>query len=269
MTAPKDQKYTVQALERSSVCSRFLLRPVVLSLFLCLFLCACKVEIYQGVTEPQANAMLGVLLKHGIEAEKVSLGKKGFSISVDEKRILQAFEVLRENNLPNQDFENLGQIFSGQGMIASASEEQARMSYALSQELADTFSRIDGVLTSRVHVVLAKADPATGIKSAPSAAVFLRHTPESQAANFVPNIREVTAKSVPGLLPKDVFVMLVPVRDAVGVPMGEENSMPPPMLLVAGFFLALALLGLVALGVYTVLRQRKVAKKVPEETEEI
>lgn len=51
------------------------------------------------------------------------------------------------------------------------------MAYAISQELSDTFSRIDGVLTARVHVVLGGTDQATDTRTLPSAAVFLRHTP--------------------------------------------------------------------------------------------
>ena len=70
-------------------------------------------------------------------------------------------------------------------MISSASEEQARMAYAISQELSDTFSRIDGVLTSRVHVVLGGTDQATDARILPSAAVFLRHTPDSPVVNLV------------------------------------------------------------------------------------
>ena len=92
---------------------------------------------------------------------------------MDEDQLVQSLEILKENNLPRADYENLGKVFSGQGMISSASEEQARMAYAISQELSDTFSRIDGVLTARVHVVLGGTDQATDTRTLPSAAVFL------------------------------------------------------------------------------------------------
>lgn len=92
------------------------------------------------------------------------------------------------------------------------------MSYALSQELADTFSRIDGVLTARVHVVLGVNDPVNNIRIEPSAAVFLRHTPDSPVVNLVPEIRELTASSVASLKYDNVSVMLVPVRESVTVP---------------------------------------------------
>ncbi len=188
-----------------------------------LVLTGCKAEIYQGLSEEQANTMLSVLLRHGIAAEKVA-AKSDFSIAVEEKQIVQALEILRENSLPREDFQSLGQVFSAQGMISSTTEEQARLAYALSQELSDTFSRIDGVLTARVHVVLGQTDLATGNVTPPSAAVFLRHTPESQATRLISHIRELTANAVPGLMQDKVSVMLVPVRETVSVPMPDKPS---------------------------------------------
>lgn len=93
------------------------------------------------------------------------------------------------------------------------------MAYAISQELSDTFSRIDGVLTARVHVVLGGTDQATDTRTLPSAAVFLRHTPDSPVVNLVAKIRELTSKAVPDLDYERVSVMLVPVREQVSVPM--------------------------------------------------
>ena len=118
----------------------------------------------------------------------------------------------------------MAEVFAAEGMISSATEEQARLAFAISQELSDTFSRIDGVLTARVHVVLSQTDLSTGNVTPPSAAVFLRHTPESQATRLIPHIRELTANAVPGLLQDKVSVMLVPVRETVSVPMPTQEN---------------------------------------------
>ena len=143
---------------------------------------------------------------------------------MEEKQIVQALEILRENSLPREDFKSLGEVFAAQGMISSTTEEQARLAYALSQELADTFSRIDGVLTARVHVVLGQTDLGTGNVTPPSAAVFLRHTPESQATRLISHIRELASNAVPGLMQDKVSVMLVPVREQVSVPMPQKDE---------------------------------------------
>lgn len=229
----------------------------ILSVLLCATLLGCQVEVYKGLTEAQANTMLSTLLKRGIQAEKISAGKTGYTLAVDERQLVQALEILKENNLPRADYDDLGKVFSGQGMIASAAEEQARMAYAISQELSDTFSRIDGVLTARVHVVLGGMDQNTDIRVLPSAAVFLRHVPESPVINLVAKIRELTSKAVPELDYERVSVMLVPVREQVSVPLQPapqfmglpflpENG-PPYALIGAGLVAVVALLGLALL----------------------
>jgi len=232
-------------------------RVLLLASLLMLFLLAgCKTELYQGLSENQANTMLSLLLRHGIPAEKVG-GKNGYTLSVDEKRIVQALEVLKENSLPREDFQNLGKVFSAEGMISSATEEQARLAFAISQELADTFSRIDGVLTARVHVVLSQTDLSTGNITPPSAAVFLRHTPESQATRLIPHIRELTANAVPALMQDKVSVMLVPVRETVSVPMPhQEVKQDNTRLYVLAGVGVLLVLGAVGLGAVAVLRRR-------------
>ena len=251
--------------------------PFLLVLSLCAALLGCQVEVYRGLTEAQVNTMLSTLLKRGIRAEKTAAGKAGFTLSVDEDQLVQSLEILKENNLPRADYENLGKVFSGQGMISSASEEQARMAYAISQELSDTFSRIDGVLTARVHVVLGGTDQATDTRTLPSADVFLRHTPDSPVVNLVAKIRELTSKAVPDLDYERVSVMLVPVREQVSVPMeptpkflglplAPQNG-PPYAWIGAGivFLAALAGLALLALSLRDALRKRKEAANASED----
>lgn len=203
-----------------------MLRPMLfLLLSLLLLLSGCKVEMYSGLSEDQANQMLSTLLRRGIEAEKQAAGKNGYTLLVDDDQLVRALQVLKENSLPREAFKNLGEVFAGDGMISSTSEVQARMSYALSQELADTLSRIDGVLTARVHVVLGVNDKVNNITIAPSAAVFLRHTLDSPVVNLVPEIRELVAGAVASLKYDNVSVMLVPVRESVTVP---DTKLPSP-----------------------------------------
>ena len=187
-------------------------------------LTACNTSLYEGLSERQANIMLATLLKHNIEAEKISQGKNGFSILVDEKKILLAIDILNENNLPSEEFKNLGSIFKGDSMMSSGAEESARLSYAISQELSDTISRMDGVLTSRVHIVLGEVDQATNIETKPSAAIFIRHLPTSSITNYVAQLKEMASKSIPRLNEADVSVTLMPVRDEISVPRVQASS---------------------------------------------
>lgn len=198
-------------------------RTVMTALAVIMLLAGCKTEVYQGLTETQANAMMSVLLKNGIEPEKTQT-KAGYTLAVESDRVAQTLELMRDHNLPREDYETMGGIFAAKGMISSATEEKARMTYALSQELSETFSTIDGVLTSRVHVVLETQDMATGKTTPASAAVFLRHTPDSQAPNLIPRIQTLTANAVPGLAQERVSVMLVPVRETITTPILDARA---------------------------------------------
>ena len=213
-------------------------RLSVLLLLLTLLLSACRTQIYTGLDEQQANDMLSALLKRGIAAEKAMAGKTGYAIAVEEGQVVRALQVLKEHSLPRDSFASLGSVFAASGMISSASEEQARMTWALSQELSNTFSRIDGVLTARVHVVLGVNDPLNNVKIPPSATVFLRHTPDSIVTTLVSDIRRATAGAVAGLSYDSVTVMLVPVRETVTVP---QVPPPPPSLFGNQFSLPLLL----------------------------
>lgn len=229
----------------------------------CLFLAACKMEAYSGLNEEQANLMLGTLLKRGVAASKENKGKNGFSILVEEGQMVQALDILRENGLPHDRYLSLGEVFKGQGMISSPSEEDARLAFAISQELSETFSRIDGVLSARVHVVLGKVDEAVNLRVAPSVGVFLRHTPESVVVSMIPKIRELSAHAVPGLTTESVSVMLAPVRETVTVP-------PPVTVTWHEKYLIPVLFGAACLGAgagiggYRVARKRKNMAEAPE-----
>lgn len=200
------------------------------SLLLLLFalvvsLSACQKALYQDLNEQQVNEMLALLLKYEMKAEKVSQGKGLFTLTIEEKELIQALEILNKNNLPRPSYTNLGEIFKGDSMISSSTEENARLAYAISQELTDTFSQIDGVLTARVHIVLGSTNPTTDEYTKPSAGIFLRHTSESPVINYIANIKEVTAKSVPNLSFDDISVMFIPVREEVSVPMQQAKSL--------------------------------------------
>lgn len=191
---------------------------------LVLLLSACQQELYGSLAENEANAILETLLENGIDAEKKSRGKSGFSIEAPKDDVVRALKILGNHSLPREKFKSMGDVFSGQGMIASPTEEQARLAFALSQELAATFAKIDGVLTARAHVVLGYHDSASGTSTPASVAVFLRHVPNSPVADLQGKIKETCVQSVPGLVYEKVSVMLVPVRTEVVLPEARKDD---------------------------------------------
>ncbi len=237
---------------------------------LLLLLGACQIQLYADLDEEQANAMLALLLTYGIQAEKQSAGKGMFKLSVEETQVVRALKILKEHSLPRDSYATLGSVFTASGMISSKAEEQARLMWALSQELANTFSRVDGVLNSRVHVVLGVNDPVNNVNIPPSATVFIRHTPDSIVTALVSDIRKATAGAVAGLSPDNVNVMLVPFRELATLPkvapqpslIGQHFSIP---LLLQTIALALIFAAAGLGGAYFMTKRK--AKKAEEEKE--
>jgi len=197
---------------------------------LVLLVCACllaacgsRVELIAAVAEAEANEALGALLSAGVVAEKVP-GKEGMvGIRVQGNQVAQAVDVLKARGLPRERYAGMGEVFRKEGLISSPLEERARYVFALSQELSATLTRIDGVVTARVHVVLPERS-AGGEETTPSsAAVFIKHRPEANLDTVQPQIRRLVTNSIPGLVADRVSLVLVP---AVAAP--EAAAGPTP-----------------------------------------
>ena len=198
------------------------IRRLALILLLSLCLAGCRAELYQNLQESTANELLAALLERGVAAEKVNRGKNGFAVTVDREEMLRALEILRDLGLPKPAYEGLGVVFRREGLMSSPLEERARFSYALSQELAASCVRLDGVVSARVHVVLREKDILTGAVTPASAAVMLRHTPDAPIDHYIPQIRSLVVQAVPDVEPDRVSVLTFPVMGDVTRPV------PPP-----------------------------------------
>ncbi|MBQ8708665.1 MAG: type III secretion inner membrane ring lipoprotein SctJ [Succinivibrionaceae bacterium] len=222
-------------------------------------LSGCRETLYTGMTEADANEMVYVLLNRGVDAKKESLGKTGFAVTVDQESFTRSLEIIKEHSLPREKFQSLGSVFSGQGMISSQLEEQSRLAFAISQELSNTFSKIDGVLDARVHVVLMHNEQGTGIVSPPSASVFVRHVKDSPVVDMVGGIRETTARAVPGLDIANVSVVLENFKESVVItaPVRPESAVSPLVYALIG--LIGAFLGAGLLAVFLKIKRKKPA----------
>jgi type III secretion protein J len=204
----------------------FRLSTVLLSMLL-LVACSARVELFSSSTESEANDVLAALLEADIHAEKLAK-KSGIAISVSESDVARALEALRRRGLPRERFEGMGRIFHKEGMISSPLEERARYLYALSQELENTLSKMDGVLVARVHVVLPDQDPAKAIKTPASAAVFIKHQSDYNLDLLRPQIRTLVAHAIPDLSEDRVSVVLIAAYRASGPAAVAAGSIASP-----------------------------------------
>jgi type III secretion protein J len=170
--------------------------------------CSGAVNLVSGLTEAEANEVLGLLLSADISATKTA-SKTGVGIQVEAGSVSAAIDILHRNGLPRERRSKLGDVFKKENLISSPLEERARYLYALSQELEQTLSSIDGVVTARVHVVLPERAGPLEASTPSSASVFLKFQKGYGVESVVVPVRALVANGIPGLSPDRVAVVLV------------------------------------------------------------
>ena len=178
-------------------------------------LVACSQAINHGLSEDQANEIQVVLERNGIQASKAA--EEGgetvaYSISVPKRDAARAMQILRENDLPQQQAKGFNEVFAKTSLIPTAMEEKALYLQAVCGELAKTIEAINGVVDARVHVVLPESDvlkqelqgPTT-----PKAAVLIKYKVRRNGEMpYKPDdIRQLVANSVEALKSSDVTVV--------------------------------------------------------------
>ncbi|SIT55727.1 Nodulation protein NolT [Mesorhizobium prunaredense] len=208
--------HTISLPRRSTLLNRCGVRcRVALVVVSMLVLQACSVELYSDLNQRQANEIVATLMRHGIPAQREA-GKDGkMTVSVQKDRFAEAMAILDESGLPKQEFQTLGDVFKRDGLVSSPVEERATMIYGLSQELSQTISDIDGVLSARVHLVLPENDPLRQRLVPSSASVFIRHRASVPMNELIPQVKMLVAKGIAGLTYDNVSVTLIPVTAAV------------------------------------------------------
>lgn len=244
-------------------------RRCLAAMLVALALAGCQVEMFSGLSEREANEMLAILLRAGIDAEKVAGAEGTMTLTVDQGRFAEAVELLKRQGHPREAFASIGEVFKKEGLISSPLEERVRFVYALSQELSQTISEIDGVLSARVHVVLPNNELAMENVVPSSAAVFIRHQADMPLDRLIPQIKMLVTNSIQGLTYDKVSVILVPVEEQLAaageIPLRQIGGirLHPTSVnefwMITGGLGGLALLSLVGCGVLFWLWRRAAA----------
>ncbi|HLP42597.1 MAG TPA: type III secretion inner membrane ring lipoprotein SctJ [Fibrobacteria bacterium] len=239
--------------------------PCLSALFLAA-LCGCQENLYSDLEEKEATSMMAILMEKGVGCTKTK-AKEGWDLAVDKSDLPAAVRILEREGYPRHEYKDLGQVFGSKGLISSPHEDRIRFIFALSQEIAETISQIDGVLTSRVHLVLPENDPLSDSLKPSSASVFVKYLPSSQVPRNTTQIKQLVLNGVEGLSMDKVSVVALPGNkmEAATVPAVNlaglqlyRNSMPALFGIAAGE--ALLMLGLGYLAAVMV-RQRMAAGK--------
>ncbi len=177
-----------------------------------LLLAACSSqELYSQLSERQANEMVAVLRSAGINAEKQS--KDGqFAVLTAPSDFPEAVRTLSAQGYPRETFDSIGKVFKREGFVSSPLEERARLVFAMSQEISNTLTNIDGVVTARVHLVVPERNPLLDNPQSAAASVFIKHRPDKDLSGQVAQIKALVVNSLEGLSYDNVTVALFPAE---------------------------------------------------------
>lgn len=207
-----------------------------------LLLSGCQKELYGQLNERDCNEIVAALVQYGVDAQKNTPdGGKTWSVSVEEKQLVHAMEILRARGIPSKKYDDLGALFKKDGLVSTPTEERVRFIYGLSQELADTLSKIDGVVDARVQIVLPNNDPLAESARPSSASVFIKYRADANIETLTPAIKNLVVHSIEGLTYDQVSVTLVPA-DPLNLP--APNAQHGGSLAYVAIVLGIVLIGL-------------------------
>ena len=218
------------------------------ALVLLLALAGCKVALYSNLKEQEANEIVAALSAEGIGAAKTKLEGSNWQVEVEEDRLSQALDVLRVQGLPAERYVSMGEVFQKQGLVSTPSEERMRYIYAMSQELSQTLSNVDGVVSARVHVVIPANDPLSEKIRPSTAAVFIKHRPDVDLRLLAPAVKDKVAHSIEGLTHDQVSLSLFEARRTTSAAAAGHAAGAPMVLGILSTQTAMVLLGLLLLA---------------------
>ncbi|MBL9205796.1 MAG: type III secretion inner membrane ring lipoprotein SctJ [Opitutaceae bacterium] len=237
-------------------------------LFVALLLAGCgQVPLFSELTENEANEMMAILLQRDIPCTKTAGKEEKWILKVAQADFSRAVDLLKAQGYPKDKFTKMGDVFQKSGLVSSPTEERIRYMYALSQEIAETLMRIDGVMNARVHIVIPDNDPLAEKITPSSAAVFIRYRSGFDLESLTPQLKSLVMRSIEGLNYDNVSLVLVPAVNSTAVAAGPRAASPSttgagtdPVLL--GAFL----LGGVVLGAgFLWLIRRQADRRAPKE----
>lgn len=189
-------------------------------------LAGCSSRIQHGLDEKTANEIQTVLLTQGIKAEKtLEPGKKPtWTISVADSQAEAAVQLLATLGLPKSKARGFADMKSS--LVPTPMEQQVQYLELLAGELEQTLEATEGVLSARVHIVIAPA-ARIGQPPVPSRASALLKVRPGMAPRVMAlrdDLRGLIAGGVQGLSSNDVALVV----DEVALPPVRELPVAQP-----------------------------------------
>jgi type III secretion protein J len=188
---------------------------IILCFTLCLISCSSKSTIVNSVPEREANEIVVLLNSKGVLAEKTpspvtavggTAATNMWDIVVPGNQITEALAILNQSGLPRVKGTSLLDLFGAQGLVPSDVQDKIRYQEGLSEQLANTIRKMDGIIDANVQITFPTEElPSQHI----TASVYVKHrgildNPNSLA---ITKIKRLVSSAIPGLTPENVSVV--------------------------------------------------------------
>ncbi|OHX19164.1 type III secretion system inner membrane ring lipoprotein SctJ [Chromobacterium sphagni] len=176
-------------------------------LLILLSLMGCKVDLYSGLSEDEANQMLALLMLRNVDAEKKIIKEGNVTVRVEKEQFTDAVEVLRQHGLPSKRTETMADLFPSGQLVTSPAQEQAKISYLKEQLLEKMLRGMDGVISAQVSIAESVSQNRREAP-VPSASVFIKYSPGINMQNRETDIKRLIHTGVPNLRSENISVVL-------------------------------------------------------------
>lgn len=177
--------------------------------------CDTAATIINNVSERDANEIIVLLAGKGISAQKIAAPKSTtgggsaeqlWDISVSASHLTEAISMLNQAGLPRQKSTTLLDLFGSQGLVPSDMQDKIRYQEGLSEQLATTIRKMDGVLDANVQITFPQTDEDQ--KKALTASVYVKYRGMADTPGLlVTKIKRLVSSSLPGLTIENVSVV--------------------------------------------------------------
>ncbi len=186
--------------------------------FLLLFLGGCQTAstIVDNVTDRDALEIVVLLNSKGINATKVAAPRATtgaaastqlWNITVPAAQLTDAIAILNEAGLPRLKGTTLLDLFGTAGLVPSDLQDRIRYQEGLSEQLATTIRKMDGIIDADVQITFPQGDEEQ--QNPLTASVFIKHRGILDNPNslLVTKIKRLVSSSLPGLTIDNVTVV--------------------------------------------------------------
>lgn len=187
-------------------------------LFVMLFASGCgHIELYQGLSEEEANEMMVLLSQNGIKVNKKKIvfqNEVSYAVEVREPDMIKARSLLVQNHLPRKKEAGLTGVYKEKGLIPTPDEQKARFLLALKGEIINSLERIPQIVDADVVLnIPTKSEFASAEEQKlqrPTASIVVRIKPDQMGEEAItePKIQQFVANAVEGMNPRDVTVII-------------------------------------------------------------